>query len=369
MRQEQERAQPDVVEVARGVLRMQLPIELPGLGHVNMYALVDDRGLVVIDPGLPTDVSWDALRERLRAADYDVRHIHTVVVTHSHADHYGGAARIHAETGCRVIGHQNFSAFGECHYRPHLEVSVEHLETDEPADGAQPEPVPDDRARNQVVPGWLRDPGLPRGLAPWGGKLPEISAVERNLWERSQLMPALAIVPRLTHTVRHGSRVSLAGRDWFVWHTPGHTADHVCLYDPDQGTFLSGDHVLPSITPHISGTSMIPDSLRAFFDSLDRVLEVGPVAQCLPAHGHPFADLASRAQAIKLHHVERLERIKDIGRRLGTATVAQYASELFHPRNQGYMAQSEAYAHLEHLRLRNEVERRQSADGEATYTV
>ena len=32
---------------------MQLPIWMPGLGHVNMYGLVDDRGLAVVDPGPP----------------------------------------------------------------------------------------------------------------------------------------------------------------------------------------------------------------------------------------------------------------------------------------------------------------------------
>ena len=43
-RQEQEQASEEVTEVAPGVLRMQLPIWMPGLGHVNMYGLVDDQG-------------------------------------------------------------------------------------------------------------------------------------------------------------------------------------------------------------------------------------------------------------------------------------------------------------------------------------
>ena len=50
-KQEQEAPSEDVTEVAPGVLRMQLPIWMPGLGHVNMYGLVDDRGLAVVDPG------------------------------------------------------------------------------------------------------------------------------------------------------------------------------------------------------------------------------------------------------------------------------------------------------------------------------
>ena len=52
-RQEQERAAADVTEVAPGVLRSQLPIDMPGLGHTNCYIIEDDRGVALVDPGLP----------------------------------------------------------------------------------------------------------------------------------------------------------------------------------------------------------------------------------------------------------------------------------------------------------------------------
>ena len=44
MRQEQEEASSEVLEVADGVLRLQLPINVPGLRHVNCYAIVDRDG-------------------------------------------------------------------------------------------------------------------------------------------------------------------------------------------------------------------------------------------------------------------------------------------------------------------------------------
>ncbi len=61
MRQEQEDASPDVTEVAPGLYRFQLPISMPGLGHVNCYALEDADGFTVVDPGLPSIESWYAL--------------------------------------------------------------------------------------------------------------------------------------------------------------------------------------------------------------------------------------------------------------------------------------------------------------------
>ena len=59
---------------------------------------------------------------------------------------------------------------------------------------------------------------------------------------------------------------------------------------------LCGDHVLPTITPHIGGLGTTHDPLGLFFESLDKVAAYGPqVTIALPAHGHPFSDLAGRA--------------------------------------------------------------------------
>ena len=93
-RQEQEDAQQEVTEVAPGVLRMQLPISMPGLGHVNCYALLDDQGAALVDPGLPGPTTWRTLQERLKQAGLRAKHVHTVVVTHSHPDPFGGATRL-----------------------------------------------------------------------------------------------------------------------------------------------------------------------------------------------------------------------------------------------------------------------------------
>src|SRR5512144_698775 len=111
-KQEQETAREEVTEVAPGVLRMELPIRMPGLGHVNCYALLDERGAAVVDPGLPGTATWRALQARLARAGLRVRDVHTVIVTHSHPDHFGGAARFFAETGCKVIAHRAFETFG-----------------------------------------------------------------------------------------------------------------------------------------------------------------------------------------------------------------------------------------------------------------
>jgi glyoxylase-like metal-dependent hydrolase (beta-lactamase superfamily II) len=176
-------------------------------------------------------------------------------------------------------------------------------------------------------------------------------------------------VPVVTHPVEHGDVLELAGREWFVVHTPGHTADHFCLHDPETGAFLAGDHVLPSITPHISGISTSEDPLSSFFYSLDRVAEIRGVGEVLPAHGHPFRDLAKRTEAIKQHHYDRLERVKAISRDLGPATVEAFMQQLFRQRSWGGLAESETFAHLEHLRVAGEAERHTDREGRYIYVA
>ena len=104
-RQEQEPATAEITEVAPNVLRTQLPVFLPGLGHVNCYLLQDDRGVAVVDPGLPGPQSWRALVDRLKRAGYKPKDVHTVVVTHSHPDHFGGAGRFRDSYGAEVLTH------------------------------------------------------------------------------------------------------------------------------------------------------------------------------------------------------------------------------------------------------------------------
>ena len=62
---------------------------------------------------------------------------------------------------------------------------------------------------------------------------------------------------------------------------------------------------------------------------------------------------------------ERLDTLRRSLAEDGEASVTTLMQQLFKERSWGPMATSETYAHLEHLRLAGEVDRREVADGDA----
>ena len=365
-KQEQEKARREISEVAPNVLRMELPIRLPGLGHVNCYALVDDDGCALVDPGLPGPGSFAALEDRLKQANLAVKDVHTVIVTHSHPDHFGGAVRLAKEAGSKVVAHDQFF-FGVPSPEDEAKASVEDQQQAAEAEEAESEEMDDGRPEPTPPP---PQPKRYRGRrTPWGGRRPGPSRFARWVWMAMRKFRGLQFVPDITDPVSNLQVLRLAGREYFVVHTPGHTEDHICLHCPEDEVFLAGDHVLPTITPHIGGIARSLDPLRTFYESLDLVAAVPHVSTVLPAHGHPFADLASRCRAIQEHHDERLEKVKSIAAEIGPGTVEAFSQRLFRQRSWGPMAESETYAHLEHLRLAGEADVHRNKGGFLVYEL
>lgn len=345
-KQEQEQASDEITEVAPGILRLQLPISMPGLGHVNTYALEDDDGFTLIDPGLPGEESWKALQSRMASAGIPMNRVHHVIVTHSHPDHFGGAGMLAEESGAELVASTFFRLGwdrGDDGGEPDLEASTlgQNLLDDTVDD--------DELADRYTMP------------SPWGGDSGRLVGEEREIvLARRREMFQWFRIPKPTVRVDDSDRLRLGGREWVGVYTPGHTSDHLCLFDPEGGVLLSGDHVLPTITPHISGL-IEGDPLKAYLDSLDRVAAFEGVTTVLPAHGHPFSDLPGRVDAIKHHHADRLEQLRVASHDRGWASVTQLMQDLFRERSWGHMAESETFAHVEHLRLLGQAERREES--------
>lgn len=348
-RSERRRPTDAAEEVAPGILRIMLPIDLPGLGHVNCYALEDEHGIALVDPGLADGVSHTVLADRLADAGLDIARVHTAVATHSHFDHYGGIARLRTlETSqpVAVYGHATFGDGWREAYNSILEnEDSSSLEL---------------RSDGEVHEHLLTLVSSLRRETPWGSRTEGFPVELLRTWSDGINPVDIVRPPDISHPLADGDIVVLGGTSWEALHTPGHADDHLCLWNAETGILFGGDHMLPTITPHISGFSSYDDPLGEFFASLERIAELTSATLVLPAHGDPFTDVRDRALAIHEHHVGRLDRLREIGGEIGDQPVEGYMQLLFRERSWGTMAASETYAHLEWLRIHADANRTES---------
>jgi glyoxylase-like metal-dependent hydrolase (beta-lactamase superfamily II) len=161
-----------------------------------------------------------------------------------------------------------------------------------------------------------------------------------------------------------GERPDVPGWDLRAVWTPGHSPGHLCFYDRTRRLLLSGDHILPRITPNISyHPQQTSNPLADFLESIEKVSMLD-VSECLPAHEYRFRNLAARLVQLRGHHEHRLIEIRDALRRQPGLTAWDVAMELTWSRPWEELpfwarraALGEALAHLIVLETRSDVRR------------
>ena len=326
---------PGLFTVAPGVHRVPLPLPTDGLRAVNVYAVEDGDGLVLIDSGWALAESRQALAAALATLGCGLGDVRHVLVTHVHRDHYTQAVELR-----RIFGSKVSLGAGE---HPAIRAVL--------AKDARPfEP----QLRQ------LRASGAGMVLE----RLRALGAAPRSRppgWEA----PDEWLAP---HT-----EIELSTRTLGVVPTPGHTQGHVVFTDKGNGLLFAGDHVLPHITPSI-GFEPVSASLPLgdFLESL-RVVRALPDMRLLPAHGPVTASTHTRIDELLAHHADRLDRCADAVA-AGAGTAYQVACALrwtrrgrhleeLDPFNQ-MLAVTETRAHLELLVAQGRLAA--SADGDVT---
>lgn len=108
-----------------------------------------------------------------------------------------------------------------------------------------------------------------------------------------------------------GAHPELPGWDLRAVWTPGHSPGHLCFYSARRRLLLSGDHILPRITPNISyHPQQSANPLADFLESLEKAAQLD-ADEVLPAHEYRFRGLAARVSQLVRHHEDRLVEILD----------------------------------------------------------
>ncbi|MGO8873709.1 MAG: MBL fold metallo-hydrolase [Acidimicrobiales bacterium] len=266
---------PPVEQVRPGLWSIPVPIPDNPLRYVLVYALeLAGGGVALVDAGWNTEQAWSALGDGLAAAGGSVSDVRAVLVTHIHPDHYGLAGRVREASGAWIGLHPADAIMVESRYG-------------------------DTDALLSDMSHFLADSGVP------AEKLPDLTLA-------SMVLKSLVTMAAPDVLFEDGRDVDLPG--WAlrtIW-TPGHSPGHVCFYSEDRKLLISGDHVLPRITPNISvNTQQVPNPLGDYLESLLKIQNLD-TEEVLPGHEYRFSDLGSRLEEIISHHADRLEEIEQV---------------------------------------------------------
>lgn len=316
---------PPVEQVRPGLWSIPVPMPDNPLRYVTVYALETSNGVAIVDAGWDRPEAWDGLVGGLTEAGFALTDITDILVTHIHADHYGLAGRVREESGARILMHPADAAL----------LQERYVDTQPLVDGI----------RSMLI-----TAGAPADDAD-------------GLSHASMGVRSYVSVAQPDVLLEDGDTVKLPGWDIAAIWTPGHSPGHLFFYERERRLAISGDHVLPRITPNISLHSPGRDPLADFLDSLLKVRDLD-CDEVLPAHEYRFRGLDDRVDELCEHHANRLQEIETAVREAPGSTCWEVAPKLHWSRPwdevQGFMrraAVGETFAHVVLLERQGRIRR------------
>ena len=318
------------LEVAPGIIWIRMPLPMR-LDHINIWALEDGDGWTIVDTGMRYPETVDVWTSLL-AGRLEGKPVKRVLVTHMHPDHIGMAGWLTRRFACRL-------------WITRLEyLSVRMLAGDSGRE------APDDAVQFYRAAGWDE---------------PQIESYRARF---GSFGSSIYTLPDSYRRIADGDEIVIGRNGWRVVVGTGHSPEHACLYCEHLGIFISGDQVLPRITSNISVFPTEPDAdpLGDWLDSLAKLRrEVPQNVLVLPSHNDCFRGLHERLAYLEAHHLESLNRLRDMLSspiRVVDATEAlfqQKISDAFHRS----LATGESLAHLNYLVRRGEIAATTAANG------
>ncbi len=333
----------EMIEVAPGVHWVRMPMPL-ALDHINLWLIEDGDRWTVIDSGLGREETC-ALWQRIFDGPARGRRPARLICTHYHPDHFGLSGWLARTFGVEVMMTETEWVIGTLLQR----LSDESFAAGQDAFFAK------------------------HGLAPEMRKW--FLGIGNNY--RKRVLPS----PERFTRIRDGDAVTIGEHAWQVITVEGHAAQQACLHCRELGVLISGDQVLPEITPNISVHWFKSGSrpLADFLVSLGRLEDLPEDTLVLPSHKLPFLGLRTRIRELRWHHAARLAELEAALLDGEARTAAEVLPALFHHRlltvaegrdlHHMMFAIGEAVAHLDHLVDEGRLTSRTRADGVSVYAL
>ncbi len=322
----------EVREAAQGVywLRMPLPFKL---NHINLWLLDDGDGWTVVDTGInrpEVRAAWKTVFD----SHFQGKPLKRVIVTHFHPDHMGLAGWLTERFDVQL-----WAPMGEWAYARMLKLDT------------------GPRNRRDFI-RFYRRAGFTDDM---------MAAVEER---RVSYPNRISPVPFDVRRIWDGEAISIGGREWRVMTGFGHSPEHASLFCEADKIMISGDQVLPHISPNISVWPQEPESnpLALYLDSLPIFKPLPEETYVLPSHIKPFTGLHARVDDLAHHHDERLEETWEAcgEPRTGVEVLGRlFTREL--DSHQLFFAIGESLAHLHYLVGEGRLREGRDKDGVARF--
>ena len=321
-----------IEQIVDGFWRLVLPLPFL-LTHVNLWLIEEDDGWTAVDTGFgdqTTEQLWEELFQGL-LADKPLKRI---ILTHYHIDHCALAGWLSEKSGAEVI-------------MTKAEAAVLRI-IEEPK-------------------GFMHKAERTAFYQQHGLTSAEIGDADFFF---EQIPVSFSGVPGSMKYVADGDKLQMGSHLWEVLILRGHSPGHLTLYCEALGIWISGDHVLPTISPIISVEPDAPDDdpLTDFLATFQRLRQLPENTRVLPSHGNVFVGLHTRLDELQKHHDQRLEEVLQNCCTLTTA--AELTRIMFPAANEQqslWMAVSEVQAHLNLLMYRGSVSRQSDSTGIVRY--
>ena len=321
-----------MTEVIPGIYQLKIPLPSKEifLGYVNVYLAQGNNGYLLVDTGWDTEEAFNSLKKQLAEIGINFKDISQIVATHIHPDHCGLTGKLKQLSPAKIALHYLEKDFIESRY-----INMDEL-------------------LSQIAE-WLHTNGVPNE--------------ELIKLQTASLGMAKFVTPALPDITLYGGEIISTGVFNFrvLW-TPGHSPGHISLYEPTKKVLISGDYILPKITPNIglhpqSGTNPLGDYIKSL--NTTKKLDVNLI---LPGHENPFTGLQSRIEELIWHHQKRnseiLETLKATAKTAyQISTEITWGSDIngvgwdnLTPWNRR-LAILETLAHLEAMRFAGKVEK------------
>lgn len=324
---DQQVAPGKLVEVTPGVLWLTMPLPFE-LDHINLYLIEDGAGWVIVDTGLGTKTTkalWENIFSQLNAP------ITGVIVTHLHPDHIGLAGWI-------------ADAFDV----PLYMTQTEYFAARAFAAGKSNAPITRDAL-------YYHRAGLDDDM------IQKLTGGAGNGYS-SVVSP----IPINYSRLKQGMTLTINNLDWDIFIGRGHSPEHACLFNKEKNVLISGDHILPIITPNIGAYSTEPEAntVKDYLDTLPQFTSLPEDTMVLPAHKLPFIGLHERVRSLISHHHGHLNALIDACQT--PQTIASLLPVMFKreltSRNMIF-AVAECLAHVNYLLNEGQLERNLNKEG------